>query len=313
MKLIKAVTECIEYKRGLGMRFNTDARDLKAFCRVAGANTHLAAITEKQVETFLAGRCSGPRTRKRKYHSLRGFERFVVGRGYAVCLPLAEPPRASPSTFVPYILRREELRRLVHAIPNGRVQCRLLQPPTMRMLLLLLYGAGLRISEALSLNWAEVDSRAALLTIRETKFYKTRLVPLGSRLNHAMTVYANWRRSEGHPENETAPFFVLKSGARLKYGAVKAAFQRLRDIAHVRRSGGQWPRLHDLRHSFAAHRLLAWYQQGADVQRLLPKLVVYLGHVRLSSTQVYLTMTPDLLQEASARFEKYALSEVCHE
>ena len=73
------------------------------------------------------------------------------------------------------------------------------------------------------------------------------------------------------------------------------------------------PRLHDLRHCFALYRLTSWYQQGADVQKLLPQLATYLGHVKLAATQVYLTMTPELLHEASVRFEKYAFQEVCHE
>jgi site-specific recombinase XerD len=86
------------------------------------------------------------------------------------------------------------------------------------------------------------------------------------------------------------------------------------DRAGIRRAGGarQQPRIHDLRHTFAVHRLTTWYQQGADVQRLLHHLSVYLGHVELRHTQVYLSMTPELLREASQRFERYAGKERCH-
>jgi integrase len=93
------------------------------------------------------------------------------------------------------------------------------------------------------------------------------------------------------------------------------AFKRLRNHAGIHRTdGGRYqPRLHDLRHTFAVHRLTSWYQQGADVQRLLPNLSVYLGHINVASTQVYLTMTPELLQEASARFESYARREASDE
>ena len=313
MKLIKAVNEYIEYRRGLGIRGNTDAQDMKALCRVVGAKARVENITEKQIETFFAGKCCGPRSRKRKYYSLRGFERFAVRRGYIVRLPVGEAARTGPPTFVPYILGREELRRLFDAIPLHRRRVYKLQTLTERTVLLLLYRAGLRISEAISLNLADVDLSAALLTVRDTKFYKTRLVPLGPQLNRVMSIYAKWRMTEGYAQDGISPFFVVRSGARLKDGTVRKSFRRLRNYARICRPGGQRPRLHDLRHSFAVHRLVAWYQQGADVQRLLPKLVVYLGHVRLSSTQVYLTMTPDLLQQASARFEKYAASEVCHE
>ena len=94
---------------------------------------------------------------------------------------------------------------------------------------------------------------------------------------------------------------------------LQATFKRLRDHTGIHRTdGGRYqPRLHDLRHSFAVHRLISWYQQGANVQQLLPNLSVYLGHVNVASTQVYLTMTPELLQEANARFERYARKEVC--
>ena len=108
-----------------------------------------------------------------------------------------------------------------------------------------------------------------------------------------------------------APFFTIRSGARVQQHALEDRFRRICELAGVRRSDGAryQPRLHDLRHTFAVHRLTSWYRQGADVQRLLPQLSVYLGHVYLSSTQVYLSMTPELLQEAGARFEKYARKE----
>jgi len=179
--------------------------------------------------------------------------------------------------------------------------------------LLLLYGAGLRISEATSLNQADVDLDAALITVRETKFFKTRLVPLGLQLNRIMKAYAQWRVKEDHDRRAAAPFFVLRSGARAHHAIVRGAFQRLRKVARIHHSDGQQPRLHDLRHTAAVHRLVAWYRQGADVQTLLPKLAVYLGHVKLSSTQVYLTMTPELLREVGLHFQRYAMPEVNHE
>jgi integrase len=94
----------------------------------------------------------------------------------------------------------------------------------------------------------------------------------------------------------------------LSQSATDSAFRRLRACAGIQRDGGprHQPRLHDLRHSAAVHRLVAWYQTGIDLQDLLPKLATYLGHVDLSSTQRYLTMTPELLREASLRFERYA-------
>ena len=311
MKLIDAVNEFIAYRRRLGQRVSTDARNLRQFAQSVCDGTRVADVTGEQIEKFLRGKNCLPQSRSRKHHSLAAFERFLVSRGYCGSWSLPEKPHFTRNTFVPYILSRDELRRLLDAIATRRG--RLLQIPTLRTILLLLYGAGLRISEAIALNVGDVDIASALLTVSESKFYKTRLVALGSQLNDVMTLYAQWRAASGPSGDADAPFFVLRSGARLNHSVVSRAFHYLRIHASVRRADGQRPRLHDLRHSFAVHRLLAWYRQKADVQTLLPKLAVYLGHVRLSCTQVYLSMTPELLQQASLRFETYAAAEVTHE
>jgi integrase/recombinase XerD len=101
---------------------------------------------------------------------------------------------------------------------------------------------------------------------------------------------------------------VARTGSALTLRAADGIFIHLRRHAHVQRhDGGRFqPRLHDMRHSFAVHRLISWYRQGSDVQRLLPQLATYLGHVHIAATQRYLTMTPELLREASQRFERYA-------
>ena len=185
----------------------------------------------------------------------------------------------------------------------------MLEETTFYTLLLLLYGTGLRISEALTLTYTDVDLNEDLLIIHESKFYKTRLVPFGPRLSAALRTYADNRHRLGYANNFDAPFFVTRTGAVITRGLAERSFARLRDIAGVSRKDGAryQPRLHDLRHSMAVHRLVAWYREGADVQQLLPYLATYLGHVDVAATQRYLTMTPDLLREASLRFEHYCL------
>ena len=177
-------------------------------------------------------------------------------------------------------------------------------------MLLLLYGAGLRIGEALSLTIDDIDLHQAYLHIIETKFFKSRLVPIGKDLNGVMTEYVlNGKRCHMFPAK--APLFSFYDGSPLSKSAARNAFRRLRSHAGVLREGGprRQPRLHDLRHTAAVHRLIAWYRSGEDLQKLLPKLATYLGHVDLSSTQCYLTMTPELLQQAGLRFEQYAFGE----
>jgi integrase len=228
-------------------------------------------------------------------------------------LPKAVPKRPQP--FRPYINSEEELRRLFKAAGEFETPRMALQGATLRPLLLLLYGAGLRISEALALTFADVDLTASLLTIRESKFYKTRLIPIGPRLTATLRAYANDRRQQGHTNDPASPFWVTRTGIAVTRGMAERAFVRLRTIAGIAREDGAryQPRLHDLRHAMAVHRLVAWYREGADVQRLLPQLASYLGHVNVAATQRYLTMTPALLHQASRRFERYAQPEVGHE
>jgi site-specific recombinase XerD len=117
------------------------------------------------------------------------------------------------------------------------------------------------------------------------------------------------RRRDGHARDEASFLLANRDGTRLTSSTVQEAFDRLRRTANVHgsASGRRVPRLHDFRHSFAVHRLTAWYREGADVQRLLPVLSIYLGHADLEGTKVYLSMTPELLQQASLRFAHYAI------
>jgi integrase/recombinase XerD len=126
--------------------------------------------------------------------------------------------------------------------------------------------------------------------------------------------YAKSRQAAGHSTDGGAPFFVLRRGAPTSVQVLEYAFRRLRRHAGVQRTDGAryQPRLHDIRHCYAVNRLTSWYRQGEDVQKLLPHLATYLGHVKLSATQLYLTMTPELLHEASVRFEQYAGQGVRH-
>ena len=185
---------------------------------------------------------------------------------------------------------------------------------TMRSLLLLLYGTGMRIGEALSLTLQDVDLENQVLTVRDSKFFKTRLVPIGPRLTTVLSDYLARRRQLPLPAGKDSPFLATRTGIRLDYKRVNKLFCRLRKVAQIRReaSARYQPRIHDIRHAAAVHRVIAWYRAGANVQQLLPQLATYLGHVDVASTQRYLSMTAELLHEASVRFERYAQPEVHH-
>jgi site-specific recombinase XerD len=308
MKLSVLVAQYVAYKQSMGMRFHTEARTLRSFCRAMG-EISVAEIAPGRVQAYIAG--TGPVTRfwHRKHEVLRGFYRFAMARGYAASSPL---PKIIPKPphFMPYIFSHDELQRLLDATACCESPRSKLQPYTCRMLILLLYGAGLRISEALSLRLTNVDLTAGVLTIRESKFYKTRLVPMGPDLAGAVGQYVA-QRAKAHPTQLDGALFLTRTGTSVARHTAENVFSRLRVRAGVlRQDGGRYqPRLHDLRHAFAVHRLVSWYRQGADVQRLLPQLATYLGHVHIAATQRYLTLTPELLHEASQRFERYAREE----
>jgi site-specific recombinase XerD len=307
MSLSEIIARYITYKQSIGMCFRTPSKILNLFSKTMG-NPEIAEVQPDRVLAFLIG--TGPITRnaKDKHDVLRGFYRFAISRGHVGVAPLpARAPRPTRA-FVPYIYSPEELRRLLNTAASSRSDPRsYLQPHTCRMLILLLYGAALRISEALSLTLGDTDLANGILTIRETKFYKTRLVPIGSDLNQALGIYVA-RRITDHPANPDARLFCSPKGTGVMPATAEKNFARIRVCAGVLRHDGSrlQPRLHDLRHSFAVHRMVSWYRQGADVQRLLPQLATYLGHANISGTQRYLTMTPDLLQEAGRRFATYA-------
>jgi len=301
----------VAYRRTMGERCQSNEVILRCFCRAVGPRTAVNRVRAKAVAAFVAG--AGPITHAShcRYCALKGFFRFAVSRGHLDKVPLPTKLPKCQSSFVPYIYSREEVRRLLDAIPSFRRNTGWIEAPTLRAILLLLYGAGLRDSEALRLTVADVDLSNALLTIRKTKFFKSRLVPISQDLTKVLSDYMQWRRRTHPSANAENPFFVYRNGTAIRLSRLQKGFRRLRRYAGVRRSDEDrfQPRLHDLRHTFAVHRLTDWYRRGADVQRLVYHLSVYLGHAYLRDTSVYLTMTPELLQQVSNRFERYARGE----
>ena len=301
MNLQRLIEQYISFQQSLGCDFITDAVSLRAFGRARGSRVSVASVRPKHVDAFLGKARPVTTTWFGKFARLRCFFQYAVSRGYLSTLPLPTVMPQRPPAFVPYIYSREEIRRLLREIDSFRRSI-CLEPVTIRTMILMFYGAGLRLREATNLARADADLSRSLLTIRNTKFGKTRLVPVGPQLSAALSQYDRTRPAG---RSNDAPFFTTRSGAPVKPDTLEHNFRILCDRTGIRRTGGtgEQPRIHDFRHTFAVHRLTSWYQQGADVQRLLHHLSVYLGHGRLCHTQVYLSMTPELLREASQRFE----------
>src|SRR5260370_27837082 len=180
-------------------------------------------------------------------------------------MPMTIPKRPQP--FVPYICSREELSRLLKGALTYQKNRGRLQPFMVQTLLLFLYGTGLRVRESLVLTQADVDLAAGVVTVRESKFFKSRLVPLGPQLLKVLVTYAAQRKVAGHSQDGGAPFFIATNGGAMNMYTLQGNFRRIRMHVGIHRIDGASyePRIHDLRHTFVVHRLVAWYQQDADV------------------------------------------------
>ncbi len=212
------------------------------------------------------------------------------------------PRRTRPA---PYIYSQQEVCAIMtaamHIGPDGS-----LRPAVIYTLIGLLVSTGLRIGEALKLTIADVDLKRRLLTIRETKFKKTRYVPLSPSTVCHLTGFLRQRENAGFSTVSTAPVFVSSrgKGACAPSGIATIFLKIVRDIGLRGPKGKRGPRIHDFRHTFAVNRLSAWYWQEMDLSAKLPLLTTYLGHSSVICTEVYLQATAELLEKAGKRFHR---------
>jgi integrase len=241
-------------------------------------------------------------TRANYFRIVRQFCVFRARTDPAVFMPDSLMCPRRRTCFRPYIYSEPEIRALLTAAArlDGT-----LRPHTYVTLLLVLYATGLRIGEAIRLQLDDLDRDRALLHIRAGKFRKSRLVPISPSLRARLDQYLEHRERAGAPAAHDAALFWSPRGGHYSLVGVQHGLSRLLRTVCGRRPGRKsGPRVHDLRHAFAVHRLLRWYREGADVQAKLPLLATYLGHCSFVSTQWYLTATPELLAEASRRFHQ---------
>jgi len=297
-----AVDEYLALRRGLGFSLRGPGallRQFAAFFEREGASS----ITRE-----LALRWA---TQPATTHPAHWATRLSTVRRFAQFWSAADPRTEVPPLGLlphrygrkpPYIYTEGEIRRLI-AVARQLPSATGLRPATYATLLGLLAVTGLRISEALALNRADVDGAEAVLTIRRTKFGKSRLVPLHPSTQRALERYAR-RRDRVYPTPTTESVFVSERGARLTQWTVRYTFNRLsRRIGLRGPADRRGPRLHDFRHRVAVTTLLRWYRAGVDVERHLPALSTYLGHGHVADTYWYLSAVPELLRLAAARLE----------
>jgi integrase/recombinase XerD len=301
--LLKAVADYLSLRRRLGYKLRDPGRylhDFVSFLEGRGA-THITTDLTLQWATQPAS--AQPAHWANRLRAVRLFAQH-----HRASDPCTEVPPLGLLPFrfrrkVPHIYSVSEIRRLMAATRDLHSKTGL-RPWTYSTLLGLLAVTGLRIGEALGLNRDDVDLRQGVLTIRSTKFNKTRLVPVHPTTREALRHYAR-RRDRIYPRAKTPSFFVSEWHTRLEQSCVSRTFYKLSRWVGLRGpTDHHGPRLHDFRHAFAVRAVLQWYREGVDVDPRMPVLSTYLGHGHVSDTYWYLSSVPELLRLAAARLER---------
>ena len=211
MKLAAVVDAYLTRQRSLGMRFESAGRILHRYSR-AVSNPEIGEVTPESVSDFIRGRGALSASLLLKYKVLKGFYNYAVSRGHVGNSPLPMTLPKLPPQQTPYIYSTDELLRLVEStsvLQHGHSPH---VPAIYRTLLLLLYGSGMRIGEAIGLAIQDVDLLGQVITVRDTKFFKTRLVPIGSKLTCELTAHVERRRLLPLPAGEASPLFTTRDG-----------------------------------------------------------------------------------------------------
>jgi integrase/recombinase XerD len=290
--------------RSLGYRYRHEYRFIH-FDRFLQERPHAAAEPLSKLVHEYAAVAPSPAQK---------LERFNTGRIVAKALTRSGTPTAP--LFADRLLNREVIRKrkrpyiytdeqvavlleTARSYPGRRAK---LRPLTLYTMFVLAYCAGLRLGEIVRLKLKDVDLNESAIEIRGTKFFKSRRLPISSTAMAALREYLDARRKSGAPPDPEAAVFIHQHGGYSTVTAGKLVSNVIRRAGINKDSDRCSPRFHSLRHTFVAHRMMAWYREGINPQSRLPYLATYLGHRDIHSTLVYLTITEDVLQQANSRF-----------
>ncbi|AXF06012.1 tyrosine-type recombinase/integrase [Paraburkholderia hospita] len=293
-------------RRSLGFDLKISGQVLMNFAHFADTASHRAPITESLVLAWAHSTPSGRAiTWARRIEVIRPFAKYLKQYYPDTIVPRGDLCGRAHRRLAPHIYTERELDELLTAsaamLPAGSIR-----PLTYEALFGLIAATGLRISEAINLSRDDVNPADGTLIVRETKFHRSRLIPLHSTVTLALKHYAA-RRALVIATEPCNSFFVNRDGKKLRSSTVHWAFGRLREqLGWVARGDHALPRIHDLRHSFVCRRILTWYQDGVNVDHHMMALSTYLGHVKPSDTYWYLTAVPDLMEIVSQKFARFA-------
>lgn len=306
------VEQYLAERHKLGFALRSMGPRLFSFARYVTAADHHGPLSVDLMATWARQAKAGRGDRStwaRQLKALRPFTSWLRQFEPGTEVPDEAVFGAVPGRMTPHVYRESEIVELLAAArqigPDGG-----LRPLVMEALFGLIACTGLRISEALGLLDVDVNLQAGVLTIRQSKFGKSRLVPLHPSAIEALACYRTQRSRHVRSTPELA--FLVASRGRLLGQPVSdrqahRVFDELRQqLGWVDRGSHGTPRIHDLRHSFAVRRLVLWHEQGVDVSQRMLALSTYLGHVKVSSTYWYLTGVPELMGLLGQRFERFA-------
>jgi integrase len=297
--------EYLAFRRSLGFQLRVEGQQLLKFAEFVDRSDHSGPLT---TELALRWAClptgASPLYRARRLEVVRGFARFRAIFDDGTEIPAQRLLGEAHRRTAPHVYSDGEISDLLHAAsrlsPHGGIR-----PRTFQTLFGLLASTGLRISEALRLRLKDVDSNQQLLVIKETKFQKTRLVPLHPSVAAKLDSYIGFR-DQCVPLSESDTLFVSARGTALNYSTVRNTFRTLcKRLGWKPEDGRRRPRMYDLRHTFACRRLLQWYRDGIEIDHAISSLSTYMGHVKVTDTYWYLTGTPELFRVAAERFEQH--------
>jgi integrase len=302
--MLTKVDRYLALRRGLGYQLRIEGQLLQQFARYADSSGHCGSLTTELALRWARLPCGAdPLYTARRLEIVRCFARHLAAIEPGTQIPPRHLLGPAHRRTVPFIYSEPEVVALMAAAgrlgPVGK-----LRPRTYVTLIGLLTCAGFRIGEVLRLTRSDVDLNGGVVTVRETKFGKSRLVPLHPTTTAALAEYAR-ERDRLVPRPRRDQFFLSDRGRELPYFTVRTVFRKLCAVLQITRVGRQ-PRLHDLRHTFACRRVETWYDAKVDLAHAVSALSVYLGHAKVSDTYWYLTATPALMAKAATRFESFA-------
>ncbi len=305
--LRQAVQEYLRMRRALGFKLHDAGKGLLDF--VTFMEQHRAFYITQALALAWAQQPSNvqPAHWASRLTFVRGFARYRSATDPRTQIPAPGLLPFQPQRARPYLYSDAEIRELLRAARNMpcRYELGKLRPWVYYCLFGLLSVSGMRIGEARNLEMRDVDLKAAVLTIRCSKFGKTRLVPLHASPCEVLADYIGRRNRHWRRRPVSSYLFVSSWGNQLDGGDIHRTFYALsRQIGLRGPSDRRGPRLHDFRHRFATRALVHWYRSNQDPERKLPLLSAFLGHVHVADTQWYLSGSPELMREAMHRLER---------